>query len=241
MAGESGHIGLVIEMLTNSKAGNPSSLNWCQGRNICYCATIGPSRQCCTRPVTLLPAAGLRSPCCRFKPSAPAALWCQKSSLTKPVDDLSEKSFSLPVHDLISIERRAPGQLSRTSSTALSLRPLPGTQPCQSAPSCGSRRRWRESSDGKDSEHTHAIASLLLNISCWAGEWSQNYHQLFPKLFWQRFVKRIDSPGRVLSNVTETEALSPETCNTERRHVGSGFTLRFARWSSRRLSRKLTA
>lgn len=39
------------------------------------------------------------------------------------------------------------------------------------------------------SEHTHSTASLLRNISCWAGERSQNYHQLFPKLFWHRVIE----------------------------------------------------
>lgn len=35
--------------------------------------------------------------------------------------------------------------------------------------------------------------------------------------------KRVDSPGIFLSNVTETEALSPETHNTEKRQMGSIF------------------
>lgn len=118
--------------------------------------------------------------------------------------------FSAPVPGLLQAPHISLSARMYSSRTVHPLRPLPI---CTLV--------WeQEQLKGKQwchgSENAHSAASLLLKISCWAGERSQNYHQLFPKLFWQSH-RRIDSPGIFLSNVSGTEDLSPQTYSIEKR------------------------
>lgn len=116
--------------------------------------------------------------------------------------------------------------MSATSS-ALLLRPLPGTQPCSLLLHVGAEAAEGEAAMARLRTHPHnclpAPEHQLLS-----GGMKPELSPAVSQAVLAAIHKRIDSPGIFLSNVSETEALSPETYNTGRRQMGSNFTFQGA-------------
>lgn len=120
------------------------------------------------------------------------------------------------------IEQRDPGQQTSTSSTVLILRTLPGTQPSGLLLHVGGEAAEGEAAMARLRTHPHSCLPAPEH-QLLSGGMKPELSPAVSQAVLAAIHKRIDSPGIFLSNVTEAEALSPETYNTEKRQMGSTF------------------